>query len=124
MPATCSNSRCRAITSRTNRASSAPPIAWSPKTPTRAGSISAPTARRFTTAIAVVNLRAVGAEIEPALVGVLGDHAIGGADEARFVLLVMARHREFEHVAGIAFDHVLQDGAVFHEARRNGFHVL
>jgi hypothetical protein len=73
--------------------------------------------------LAVVNLRAIGAEIEPALVGILGDDAVGGADEACLVLLVVARHREFEHVAGVAFHDVLQNGAVLHETRRDRFHV-
>ena len=61
--------------------------------------------------VAVIDLRTIGAEIEPAVVGVLGDHAAGGADVARLVLLVMQRHRKFQHVDCVAFEHVLQHRA-------------
>ena len=36
---------------------------------------------------------------------------------------VVARHREFQHVDGIAFDHVLENRAVVDEARRQRFEV-
>ena len=61
--------------------------------------------------LAVIDLRAIGAEIEPAGVGVLRHHAVGGADEARGVQLVVARHRELQHVDGVALHHVLEDRA-------------
>ena len=64
--------------------------------------------------LAVVDLAAIGAEIEPAGVRVLRHHAVGGADEARLVQLVVARHRKFQHVDVVAFDHVLE-----HRARRS-----
>ena len=70
---------------------------------------------------AIIDLAAIGAEIEPAGVGVLGHHAVGGADEARLVLLVMARHREFQHVDGVALDHIFENRAVVDEARRQRF---
>ena len=73
--------------------------------------------------LAVIDLGAIGAEIEPAGVGILRDDAVGGADIARLVLLVMARHREFQHVDLVALDHVLEDRPVFHEARRDGLQV-
>ena len=73
--------------------------------------------------LAVVDLGAIGAEIKPAVVGVLRHHAIGGADEARLVELVMARYREFEHVDRVAFEHVLQDRPVIDEARRQRLQV-
>ena len=68
--------------------------------------------------VAVIDLRAVGAEIEPAGVGILGHDAAGGADIARLVLLVVQRHRELQHVDGVAFEHVLQHRPVLHDARR------
>src|ERR1051326_6551304 len=57
--------------------------------------------------LAVIALAAIGAEIEPAVVGVFGDDAARGADEARLVGLVMARNREFQYVDGVALDDVL-----------------
>ena len=74
--------------------------------------------------VAVIDLRAVGAEIEPAVVGVLRDDAAGGADVARLVLLVMQRHRELQHVDRVAFEHVLQHRPVLHEPRRQRLQVL
>ena len=71
--------------------------------------------------LAVIDLAAIGAEIEPAGVGILGHDAAGGADEARLVGLVMARHREFQHVDGVALDDVLENRAVVDEARRQRF---
>ncbi len=68
--------------------------------------------------LAVIDLAAIGAEIEPAGVGILGHDAAGGADEARLVGLVMARHRKFQHVDGVALDDVLEDRPVIDEARR------
>ena len=74
--------------------------------------------------VAVIDLRAVGAEIEPAGVGILGHDAAGGADVARLVLLVVQRHREFQHVDRVAFEHVLQHRPVLDEPRRQRLHVL
>jgi hypothetical protein len=67
--------------------------------------------------LAVIDLAAIGAEIEPAAVGVLGHDRAGGADEARLVGFVMARHREFEHVDRVALDDVLENRPVVDEAR-------
>jgi hypothetical protein len=67
---------------------------------------------------AVVNLAAIGAEIVPAAVGIFGHDAIGGADEARFVLLVVPRHRKSQYVDGVAFDDILEDRTIVHMARR------
>ena len=78
------------------------------------------TADRF----AVINLIAIAAEIEPAGIRVLGDHAIRGADIPRLVEFVMARHRKFQHIDRVAFDHVLQHRAVFDIARRQRLHRL
>ena len=73
--------------------------------------------------LAVIDLAAIGAEIEPAGVGILGDDAAGGADEARFVGFVMPRHREFQDVDGVAFDDVLEYRAVVDKARRQRFEL-
>ena len=74
--------------------------------------------------LAVIDLAAIGAEIEPAAVGILRHHAVGGADEARLVQLVVARHRKFQHVDVVALEHVLEDRPVVDEARRQGLQVL
>ena len=68
--------------------------------------------------LAVVNLAAISAEIEPTRVGILGDDAVGGADEARFIELMVPWHGKFEHVDIIAFEHILEHGAVVDETRR------
>src|SRR5262249_40884884 len=67
---------------------------------------------------AVIDLGTIGAKIEPALVRILGDDAVGSADEARLVKLMMPRHREFEHIDGIALDHILENRSVLDVARR------
>ena len=74
--------------------------------------------------LAVVNLAAVGAEVEPARIGILRHHAVGGTDEARLVQLVVSRHGKLQHVDVVAFDHVLEHGAVVHEARRQRLEIL
>ena len=74
--------------------------------------------------LAVIDLAAIGAEVEPAGVGVLRHHAVGGADEARLVQLVVARHRKFQHVDVVALEHVLEDRPVVDEARRQRFELL
>ena len=74
--------------------------------------------------LAVIDLRPIGAEIEPAGIGILGHHAIGGADEPRRVELVMARHRKLENVDRIALQYVLQDRPVLDEAGRQQLEVL
>ena len=74
--------------------------------------------------LAVIDLVAIAAEIEPARVGILRDHAIRRADIARLVGLVMARHRKFQHVDLVAGKHVLEDRPVFHDARRDMLHRL
>ena len=43
---------------------------------------------------------------------------------ARLVALVVERHREFQHVDVVAFEHVLQHRAVLDEARRQRLQVL
>src|SRR5262249_31809042 len=73
--------------------------------------------------LAVIDLRPVGAEIEPAVVWILRDNAARGTDIARGVFLVMLRHREFQHVDGVTFQHVLQDRPVLDEARRQRLQV-
>jgi hypothetical protein len=72
----------------------------------------------------IIDLTAIGAQIVPAAVGIFGDHAIGGADEARFVALVVPRHRKFQNVDGVAFDHVFENGAVIDIARRQRPQIL
>ena len=74
--------------------------------------------------LAVVNLAATGAEVEPARIGILRHHAVGGTDEARLVQLVVPRHGKLQHVDVVAFDQVLEHGAVIHEARRQRLEVL
>jgi hypothetical protein len=68
--------------------------------------------------LAVVDLAAIGAEIVPAAVGILGDDAVGGADKARLVALVVPRHRKFQNVDGVAFDDVFENRAVVDITRR------
>ena len=74
--------------------------------------------------LSVIDLVAIAAEIEPAGVRVLRDDAIGGADIARFVHLVMARHGKFQDVDLVAFQHIFEDRPVFHGAWRNVLHRL
>ncbi len=74
--------------------------------------------------VAVIDLAAIGAEIEPAGIGVLRHHAVGGADEARLVELMVARHRKFQNIDFVALDHVLQDRTVVDETRRQRLQVL
>ena len=57
----------------------------------------------------VVDLRAIGAKIEPAGIGVLHDNAIGCADIPRLILLMVPRHRKFQYVNIVALDHVLEN---------------
>src|SRR5262249_38833700 len=59
--------------------------------------------------VAIIDLRAIGAEVEPAVIGVFGNDAIAGTDEARLVEFVMARYGKFQHVDFVAFEHVLQN---------------
>jgi hypothetical protein len=49
---------------------------------------------------------------------------VGGADETRLVQLMVSRHRKFQHVDVVAFDHVLKYGTVVDESRRQRFEVL
>src|SRR5438067_13829016 len=72
----------------------------------------------------IVNLAAIGAEIVPAAVGILGDDAIGRADEARFVALMVPRNREFEDIDGIAFNDILENRTVIDVARRQWLQIL
>jgi hypothetical protein len=74
--------------------------------------------------LAVVHLRAIGAEIEPTVVGVLRHHAISGADKARLVELMVARHRKLEHIDLVALDHILQDRSIVDETRRQHLQIL
>ncbi len=73
--------------------------------------------------LAVIDLAAISAEIEPAEIRILGDDAARGADEARFVLFVMPRHRKLQHVDAVAFDDVLENRAVIDEARRQRLQI-
>ncbi len=72
----------------------------------------------------IVHLAPIGAEVEPAFIRVLGHDAAGGADEARLVLFVMARHRKLQHIDGVAFDDILEYRTIIDEARRQRFEVL
>ena len=74
--------------------------------------------------LAVIDLAAIGAEVEPTRVRVLRHHAIGGADEARGVELVVARHRKLQHVDVVTLNHVLENGSVVDKARRQRLQVL
>src|ERR1700730_12616340 len=73
--------------------------------------------------LAVIDLGTIGAEVEPALVRVLGNDAVGGADEARRVELMMPRHRELEHIDGVDLNDVLEDRSVIDVARRQRLEV-
>ena len=66
---------------------------------------------------------AVGAEIDPAGVGVLHDHDAVGADVAAAVLLVDHRHRELEQVDGVVAVDVLQNRPAGHRHRRDQLEV-
>src|SRR5262249_42750908 len=67
--------------------------------------------------LAVIDLGAIGAEVEPALIRIPGDDAICGADEARLVELMMPRYREFEHIDGGIPNDIFEDRSVFDFAR-------
>ena len=71
----------------------------------------------------VVRDGAVGAEIDPAGVGVLHDHDAIGADVAAAVLLVDHRHRKLEQVDGVVAIDVLQDRPARHRHRRDQLEV-
>src|SRR5690349_15330527 len=73
---------------------------------------------------AVIDLAAISAEIVPAAVGILGDHTVGGADEAGLIALVVPRYREFEHIDGVALDHIFENRAVIDVTRRQRTQVL
>ena len=77
--------------------------------------------------VALVRLHAIGAVIDPAGVGVAHHHHVAGADVIAAVVLVPARHRDFENVDVLAGVHVLHQRAGLHDLRRNGLgrlHVL
>ncbi len=62
--------------------------------------------------VALEDLVAVGADVDPVGVGVAQDVEAGGADEAAAVPRVPDGHREGVQVDRVAFQHVLQHGAV------------
>ncbi len=71
----------------------------------------------------VVDHDAVGAAVDPALVGIAGDVEAAGADIAAAVLLVPFRRRELGHVDRVALHDIFQDrggGDVF---RRDLLHL-
>ena len=70
-------------------------------------------------ALLVLHHAAVGAEVDPALVRVLGHHQTSRADVASAVQLVDERHRELEQVDVLALEHVLHDRAGLDDAVRN-----
>src|SRR5260370_23228984 len=72
---------------------------------------------------AIIDLRTIGAEIEPAFIGILRDDAVGGADEPRGVAFVMPRHWKLQHVDIIALNHIFKDRAVSHVAWRKRFQI-
>src|SRR5260370_16595936 len=72
---------------------------------------------------AIVDLATIGAEIEPAFIGILRDDAVGGADEPRGVEFVMPRHWKLQHVDIIALNHIFKDRAVSHVAWRKRFQI-
>src|SRR6185437_3395888 len=69
--------------------------------------------------LGVIDLAAIGPEVEPAGIRILSYHAVTGADETRRILLVMFGHGEFQNVDGIAFENILQDRTVIDPARRH-----
>ena len=71
----------------------------------------------------VIDLAAIGAEVEPAGVGVLGHHTVSGADEACVVGFVVPRYRKLEYIDCIAFEHVLQNRTILDPARGNGLQI-
>ncbi len=68
----------------------------------------------------VMHHGAIGAEIQPAFVGIPRDRDAGGADESAAVELMHFRHGELEHIDGAAGHGVLEDRSAFHDARRHG----
>ena len=67
----------------------------------------------------VVHLRAVGAGIEPVLLGIAGDGVGAGADIVAAVLLVPFRRRELGDVDVVAHHDVLQDRAIVDDLVRD-----
>ena len=73
--------------------------------------------------VAVVRHHAIGAEIDPAGVGIAHDHDVVGADIAAAVLLVDHRHRKLEQVDGLVAVDVFQDRPILHRHRRDQVEV-
>ena len=71
----------------------------------------------------VVDHHAVGAAIDPALVGIADDGVAAGADVAAAVLGVPLRRREFGDVDRVAGDDVLHHRAAVDVFRRDALHV-
>ena len=71
--------------------------------------------------IAVVQLRAIGAGVEPVLLRIAGDAVSAGADIAAAVLFVPDRRRKFGEIDVVADKHVFQHRTVFDDLVRNDF---
>src|SRR5581483_7115925 len=65
--------------------------------------------------VLVVHHAAVGAEVDPAFIGIARGHQAGGADEPAAVELVHKRHGEFQQIDLVAGVDVLEDRAFAHD---------
>ena len=74
--------------------------------------------------IAALHLDAIGADIDAAGIGIAGDDAASRADIAPAVVLVMDRHREFQHVDFIVAHDVLGDRAAIDHRWRDALEAL
>ena len=71
----------------------------------------------------IVNLAAVGTEVIPLRVRILGDAHVRGADVAVRVRLMMDRHRQFEHVHLVAFQNIFEDRPGLDHLRLDQLHL-
>ena len=78
-----------------------------------------PGSMKMVTRLLVLHLHAVGAEIDPVAVRILGDDHAFGADVAAAVALVPVRGGKFQHVDLIADHDVFQHRAGGHDLRRD-----
>src|SRR5207237_6003010 len=75
----------------------------------------------YSGSVAVVRHHAVGAEIDPAGVGIAHDHAAIGADIAAAILLVDHRHRKLEQIDRLIAVDILDQRPIRHGHRRDEF---
>src|SRR3989338_810032 len=74
--------------------------------------------------LSVVHLAAIGPQVVPVRVRILGDHQIRSPEIARLVELVMQRNRELEHIHLVALEHMVENGTLLDDLRLDQRHVL